>query len=543
MGELVCRRYKKLETLHEGNRAFLNEIAFYLNPDQNTWGNSYTKSSGHQKDEDLQQKTLLYDTSCRDFKDELVDVTLGRAIDPSFTWLKFIPVDTSLITQNNELSIKINKGLAKMADQFAMLLANSGFYPEITQFYENGGDYGFGAITPLIHRNKLKFRAENIFQVYFDEDDLKQISEIGYKRSLTGRQILDKYGNDKAVQVINKAFNMNYKELDSATLEDEQLLHLLKDFEVIVLYLREGDNWKCYAVEKQTKLVLDNKIFKYQPCTIFRMDRSTSMFGTGWGKKILEKAISLDQIKHDTARAFNWMTDPAFQVQDDGFLPDKINPGDILYGDLVTGDMLKPVNLQLKPEFGLEWYREEREGAKKTFKLDSFDFQKKEKQSIAEISEFAGIRNVRVTRFLYRFFDEGLIPLLQSAYYLCLEYGLMVKPEELSGIDIQFNIISPLFAQQRYAKVTNVTRAFQAVAPVLETDPSGRHLIDGKKIIADIWSEFGLSDKLRSEQEANEMAEQEKEQANQDVGSKSAKQTAEAERALAQAEAIKQGGE
>ena len=80
MAELILQRFQKLETIHEPNRAFLNEIAFYLSPDMNTFGNSYTHQSGLARDEPIQQKNLLYDTSCRDFKDELVDYTIGRAI-------------------------------------------------------------------------------------------------------------------------------------------------------------------------------------------------------------------------------------------------------------------------------------------------------------------------------------------------------------------------------------------------------------------------------------------------------------------------------
>ena len=265
------------------------------------------------------------------------------------------------------------------------------------------------------------------------------------------------------------------------------------------------------------------------------MDRSSNMFGQGWGKKALERAITLNQIKHDFSRASNWAVNPVWNAPDDGFLSDTINPGDIIYGDIAAGEVLQPINLNVDPRYALEAYNMERESAQKTFKLDAFDFQKAERQTTSEISEFASVRNVKVSRLVYRFYTEGLIPLLSSIYTLGRKLGLIQRPAILEGIELELDIISPLVAQQRYNKITNMQRSFQAVAPVLQIDPEARHMIDGKRAMADIFSEFGLAHMLRDVDEAQAKADEEKQAQTSGIESQSLKDSAEAERAAAQA--------
>ena len=539
-GAKICNRYKAMYAKHEHNRSFLNEIAFYFDPENSRYGQD--TESNTVKHEKYQYKNLLYDTTCRDYKDELVDYTLGRIIDPSFAWLKLLPMDKSILTENSEDAYEIKRGISQLEDQFIQVLSTTGFYPEVTQWFENGGDYGFGSLSVYKKGGRVRFKAENVFQILFDEDDSKDISEVAFMKTVLGSELLTQFGEKKAIQVINELNGANLTSLKLDTLDATEILYLNQQFQIITMYIKTGSIWKEYCVDKKSQIVLRDQTLQYQPNVIFRMERGSSMYGRGWGKKNLERAITLDQIKHDASRASSWAVDPVWQANDDGMTPPQINPGDILFGDLVAGDVVRPVPMQTRPEYALQYYEMEREATKKSFKLDSFDFQKKEKQSIAEISEFAGIRNVRVSRFLYRFFTEGLIPALKSAYYLALETGMIKKPDSIKNLDLQLDFISPLFAQQRYSKVTNLSRAFQASAPAFEVDPSTKHIIDGKKIASDIFSEFGLADKLKTTEQAEEAYAKEQEMMNRDVGSKSAKQSADAEKSLAQAQAIREGG-
>lgn len=541
-GELLLQRYNKLLNRHQTNRNIMSEIAFYFDPDNFQYSNEV--SPGGDRNNDHEYKNLLYDTTCRDYKDELVDFTLGRIIDPSFSWLKLMPADPSILAMNTPEATSLKIGLGQLEEQFAQVLSASSFYPEATQWYENGGDYGFGAcsIYPKKSSNKLHIRAENPFHIVFDEDDSKNVNEVFFESVMTGSQILSKFGEEKFIKLIKKAEDETIVSIRADSVNSDDVLRLHKEYRVVTGYIKHKEIWKEFCVDRKSHCVLREENREYNPCIVYRMDRSSSLFGKGWGKKCLERAITLDKIKHDFFRASNWAVNPVWQIMDDEQIPDEVNPGDRLYGDLAAGDLIKPANMNIRPEYALQAYEIEREASKKAFKIDAFDFQKKEKQSIAEISEFASMRNVKVSRFVYRFITEGLVPFLRSAYYIAVQQGIIVKPESIQNVPIKIDIVSPLFAQQRYNKITNVTRAFQASAPATEVDPAARHMINGKRLVSDIFSEFGLANVLNTEDEADAKAEEEKQATMQGIDSKAAKDRADAEKSLATAEQIKNEG-
>ena len=540
---LFLQRYNKLLGVHQHNRSTMSEIAFYLDPDNFQYSSEIGPSTP--KDNYSNYKNLLYDTTCRDYKDELVDFTLGRIIDPSFSWLKLLPADPAVLTLGGNEIMQIRVALSQLEEQFAQVLAASSFYPEVTQWYENGGDYGFGGLTiyPKKGGNTLHIRAENPFHLIFDEDDSKNISEVYFESVMTGAQILSKFGEEVFLKLIKNDTNDTVVSIKADSLDEQDVLRLCKEHRVVSGYIKNKEVWKKICVDKRTHTVLADYSTNYAPCIVYRMDRSSNMFGKGWGKKVLERAITLDKIKHDFFRASNWAVNPVWQIMDDEQIPDDINPGDRLYGDLAAGDLIKPANLNIRPEYALQAYEIEREASKKAFKIDAFDFQKKEKQSIAEISEFASMRNVKVSRFVYRFLTEGLTPLLRSAYYLALQEKLITKPEAIRNLPLKIDIVSPLFAQQRYNKITNVTRAFQAAAPAMELDPAARHMINGKRLTSDIFSEFGLAGSLNTEDQADARAQEEQQAAMGGAESKSAKDRADAEKSMAMAEQIRREGE
>jgi hypothetical protein len=230
-------------------------------------------------------------------------------------------------------------------------------------------------------------------------------------------------------------------------------------------------------------------------------------------------------------------------VPDDGFLlPVRTTPGSLNFYRTGTRDRLEPLQMGANNALGLNMEEQRRQAIREAFYVDQLLMGQGQTMTATEVLQ----RNEEKMRLLGpvmgRMQSELLQPLINRSFAILLRQGAFpTPPEELQGLDIDIEYVSPLAKSQKMAELQSTLRGIEVLSQFGEMAPVMDYL-DSDKMIQYLVDVLGLPARvIRSSEEVMMVRRQQQQAA--EAQAQAEQQAANAEQAGQIAPYIKATGE
>lgn len=477
------------------------DVARYVIPNkENVWDYNYA-GKGEKKN------LRLYDSSARHYNELLASALHSMLTNPSVQWFE-------LTTGNRELDKdpKVKEYLQKTVRRIHQVLNNTNFQTEIHEVYLDLGSFGTGAM--LIDEddeNVMNFSSRPIYQFHLMENFKNQIDTFFIEIALSGRKILQKYGEDALT---------------------EQFLKMIKekpDKEHIVIMMvspnEERDREKKDSSNKPFKslhflqkecLILKRSGFDEFPAVFPRWIKdSMEIYGRSPSMKALPDIKMINSMMKTIIRAAQKVVDPPLMIPDDGFMRFNTKPGGLNPYRSGTTDKVYPIETRGQVGIGIDMVKDIRDRIKESFYIDQLQLREGPQMTATEVNARTDEHLRLLGPILGRLHFELLQPLIARVLGIMKRKKKLPEnpPEALAGADIEVYYSSQIARAQRISEGNSFERYFAAVMGMAEAFPSIIDNFNPDGISQYLASIHGVSHEvMREEQERDAIREQNQEQ-------------------------------
>jgi hypothetical protein len=249
---------------------------------------------------------------------------------------------------------------------------------------------------------------------------------------------------------------------------------------------------------EETKMKIREGGFDEMPLLVVRFNKdSESTWGRSPAMNCLSDTKMVNKMSEITIRAAQKQLDPPLMVPDDGFLlPVRTTPGSLNFYRSGTRDRMEPMQIGANNSLGLNMEEQRRNAIRQAFYVDQLLLDAGPQMTATEVLSRQEQRMRLLGPVLGRLQSELLQPLIDRCFALMLRQGSFVTPpEELQGLDIDIEYVSPLAKAQKQSELQNTLRGVEVlsqmaqIAPVLDyldSDKMVRYLIDVMGLPAEI---------------------------------------------------------
>jgi len=532
-GEII-QRYDALYSERKGNVESIWELierfVLPLRGEFYSTLNSEGELDWHRRD--------IYDSTAIFACQSLAASLHGNLTSPGQTWfeLRFRDEELNEADEPKEWLDSVTKIIYNAVNE-------SNFDIEIAEAYLDLVGFGTSVLIEELDEETgmLNFSAIPVREIYFEEDDKKQVAKLYRRLQWTPLQIISKFGEKNVPDRINK---LAEDPSSSTTREDV----------IFALYPRKTskdiDTGKPLAPKVRPvgyKYVLKNGQetlgeeggFYEMPAFVARWRKSA---GSRWGHSpatiALADILTLNQIKEATLEAAGKAIDPANLAEAGNIIGDmELDKGGLTIVTDING--LKPYESGSKFDISNLEIGMLTESIRKAFFQDQLEL----KDSPAMTATEANIRYELMQRLLGPTFGrvktDMLDPLIQRAFNILFRGGLLPEvPQGLEEADIDISYSGPLARSQKYDAAATVQEFIMQIAQMAEIFPDAMDILDVDGAVRAIANARGVPAKaLKGDAEIEEIRKARAEQ------QQAAQQTQQAQEMGAAMENVGKGGE
>jgi hypothetical protein len=198
--------------------------------------------------------------------------------------------------------------------------------------------------------------------------------------------------------------------------------------------------------------------------------------------------------------------DPPLLVPDDGFImPVRTNPGGLNFYRAGSRDTITPLQAGANIPIGLSMEEQRRGAIRSAFYVDQLLSGDSPNMTATEVIQRQEERMRVIGPVLGRLMNEMLRPLIDRVFGLMLrEEMLALPPENLQGMDVDIEYVSPLARAQKSSSLNSTIRALEVLMPLSQSLPVGDHL-DPDGLVRHITEALGVpKTTLRSQRDVDE---------------------------------------
>ena len=521
---------RRLKTLHSNRsnwESHWQELADYMLPRRADI--TKKRAQGDKRTE------LIYDGTAIHAVELLAASLHGMLTGASAPWFSMRFRDP--ILQDSDAA---NEWLEATTDQMYMAFNRSNFQQEIHELYYDLVVFGTAAMfVEAGNEEGLRFSCRHIAEIYISEDAQGKVDTVYRKFELTARAIATRFGEKNLPQKIAKS-------LTDDPFKEHPLVHCIfpKDGIKSDLFAQIDKPIGSIYYCEDTKMVLGEGGFDEMPMLIPRFNKdSVSVYGRSPGMTCLSDTKMLNKMSEITIRSAQKQLDPPLMVPDDGFLlPVRTTPGSLNFYRTGTRDRLEPLQMGANNALGLNMEEQRRQAIREAFYVDQLLMGQGQTMTATEVLQ----RNEEKMRLLGpvmgRMQSELLQPLINRSFAILLRQGAFpTPPEELQGLDIDIEYVSPLAKSQKMAELQSTLRGIEVLSQFGEMAPVMDYL-DSDKMIQYLVDVLGLPARvIRSSEEVMMVRRQQQQAA--EAQAQAQQQAANAEQAGQIAPYIKATGE
>jgi len=475
------RRYKTLSDQRKNWESHWQQLADYMLPRRADI--TKKRSEGDKRTELIFDGTALHAV-------ELLAASLhGYMTSPSVPWFSLGYRQRQL--QDSDASMEWLEDAQK---QMYMAFNRSNFQQEIHELYYDLVVFGTACL--YIEQDidgGMRFSCRHIAEIYISEDAQGRVDTVYRKFSMTARAIAAEFGEENLPQKIAK-------DLKEHPYEEHTLIHAVfpKDGVKSDLFSQiqkpVGSVYYC----EETKMKIREGGFDEMPLLVVRFNKdSESTWGRSPAMNCLSDTKMVNKMSEITIRAAQKQLDPPLMVPDDGFLlPVRTTPGSLNFYRSGTRDRMEPMQIGANNALGLNMEEQRRTAIRQAFYVDQLILDSSPQMTATEVLSRQEQRLRLLGPVLGRLQEELLKPLIDRCFGIMFRQGaFMAPPEELQGMEIDIEMISPLAKAQKQSELQNTMRGIEVlsqmsqIAPVLDYIDSDRlvnYLIDVMGMPAEI---------------------------------------------------------
>lgn len=497
--QAILKRWGAMKSDRVNWESHWDEVSKFVIPRKDDIYGQNIKGGGEKKTNRLFDATAIQ-------SNELLSAALHAMLtNPTSLWF-------TLTTGNPDLDRDDNarRWLQLTTQDMHNVLNNSNFQTEVHETYNDLGSFGTGLMRIEEDDQKVvRFHSRPIYEAWIAENN-KQIVDIVYRKfKWELRQIVQKFG----IEALPGDMAERLKTNGQMGFKQFEILHCVHPEGNEELAAKKGGPLKIESayIMLQGKCILGVEGFMEMPYVVPRWTKiSGEVYGRSPAMKSLPDIKMLNQVVKTVIRSAQKMVDPPLQMPDDGtLLPLRTMPNGINYYRAGTKDRIEPLLTGGQPNIGFDMMADLRQRIRSAFFIDQLQLQEGPQMTATEVLQRTEEKLRLMGPILGRQQFEFLRPLLDRVFSIMRRKGeLREAPEILRGRNVEFQYSSQIVRAQKLNESQNFLRAIDAVAPIVQADPSSLDNIDADKMVRHALQLHGVpQDLLRSSAEIAELRE------------------------------------
>jgi hypothetical protein len=402
----------------------------------------------------------IYDSTPGSALMRLAAVLQSMLTNRELEWFQLETDDEELNEQQ-----EVKEWLENDADILRKSLSNSNFYQQAHEMYIDLGGLGMGVMYIEEYKNPSRdfyFSTRHLREVYVSEGDQGETDSIDLLRSMTARQIFERWDKqtttgaipEKVVKAMDKDPEQRFEILQSVFPNPDYNEKIRNP-----LYYR----YQCAWIDRDEKKEIDRGGYHEFPFIVVPWAKATGEdYGRGPGWEALADVKTLYAMKKTLLRVAEKIADPPLQVPKKGFISPtiKLTPGGINFYDATTQGRIEPIEIGANFPVTLEMLQDQREQIRDQFfvtQLQLIDV----REMTAEEARLRTAENARIIGPTFgRLNDDYLDRLVDRCRGILARNGklseipqVVLEAEKEKGTQLRVKFVSPLAKAQAASDV------------------------------------------------------------------------------------------
>ena len=461
----------------------------------------------------------VFDTTAIQANEMLAAALHGGLINPASNWFAMSPEDPK--AQNGyEARRWIDSAQRTMMKTFNSEKGN--FYQQAHELFLDLVAYGTACMYVDEETGKqIRFNTRHLSEVHIAENNKGMVDKVIRTFKFTARQAAQEWGEENIGQGLRAALMTNPdKEYDF-----HHIVIPREDAERMGNEAMEGvpknRDWVGYYVCKEDKCILDISGFYENPYIVVRWEK---LVGETYGRSPAWNALSdirmINVMSEVMIRSAQKQVDPPLLVSDDGvIMPLQTRPSGVNVGGVSMDGrpLIQPLQTGGNLNVGLEMMNQRREAIRQAYFVDQFIPKEGTPVTATEAMQNEENRMRLTGPQLSRVQSEFLSRIIDRVFAIHQRAGSFPEPpQELEGVDLNIEYMSPLAKNQRARELMSLNKAIQSSEILLSTNPDLLEVLDGESYLRDALDIAGVSAKhIRSDKEYAEIIDQRRQQQEQ----------------------------
>jgi hypothetical protein len=480
----LLKRHMKLVSGRSNWDAHWKEVADYVIPMKEDVYRTGTKGE--------KKMSKIFDCTPIHANELLGSALHGMLTNPAIGWFDLSTGD-SILDSKRHIRLFLQNAVVRMHD---VLNDMSNFQTEIHETYIDLGSLGTAPlrIEESDKSDIVVFSARPIYELYIVENHNGYIDTAHRVIKYTGKQMLD-------------AFPDRFDEMERGLLqqklfEEFEVIHVVEPRKQIISGGIPFTSKKPYAsiyIWKEKGRVIKESGFDEFPYAIPRWTKTSfETYGRSPAMKALGDIKMINAMMQTTIRGAQKMVDPPLQVPDDGVtLPIRTTPGGTNYYRSGTKDRIEPMNLNARPDIGIQVMDDVRMRIRQAFFIDQLQLKEGPQMTATEVMQRTEEQLRMLGPILGRLHHELLKPIIDRLFAIMVRRGEFgVIPGELSDRNLKITYSSMIARAQRTSEVENITRTISVMAPFIQTMPNIMDNFDGDKLLKHVASSYRVPEEV-----------------------------------------------
>lgn len=502
--QMYLKKYKACKHKRANWDEHWRDVARYVIPNKENVFDYNHRSKGDRKN--LQ----LYDSSARHYNELLASALHSMLTNPSVQWFELTTGEREI---DNIPAVK--DYLQRTVRKIHQVLNNTNFQTEIHEVYLDLGSFGTGAM--LIDEddeNVMNFSSRPIYQFHVMENFKNQIDTFFIEIAMSGRKIMQKYGEDELGEDL-------YKKCKDKPDNDHIVIMMVcpNEDRDPKLKLPSNKPFKSIHIHEKTGTILKRSGFDEFPAVFPRWIKdSMETYGRSPAMKSLPDIKMINAMMKTVIRAAQKVVDPPLMIPDDGFMKFNTKPGGLNPYRAGTQDRIYPLETRGQVGLGIDMINEIRTRIKESFYIDQLQLRDGPQMTATEVNARTDEHLRLLGPILGRLHFELLQPLIARVIGIMKRKNLLPPdpPEELAGLAPQVYYSSQIARAQRISEGQNFDRYFMSVGSMAQIFPEIMDNFDPDSVAKYLGGIYGVPQEvMREDEDREEMREQRAQQQQQ----------------------------
>lgn len=497
------KRLAVLQEEFESWKAHFKDITEYLFPRRGRYLDEDTKPNSGEK----RNESILHNEAGLALR-TLKAGMHGGLTSPARRWFKLTLADRDLVKFG-----PVKEWLEAVERILFYIFAKSNFYDAITPIYGELGAFGTGALYPEEDfETVVRFYPFTVGEYYIATDEHLRVNTLYRIYWMTASNMKRAFGENKLSEPIKTVLRNGVKD------EWFQVVHLIEPNEDAKPGSRDIKNKPFRSVYYEYKNENGGRFLRESGYDSFPIMaprwsvNGSDVYGISPGMEALGDIKMLQQMEDRGLRALDYLIKPPVNapasLKNDII---KLIPGGVNFGDSQRNEVLTPI-YQVRPDLDklIAKQNETKDLIRRAFYTDLFTtfIQDQERDKTAyEISKMETEKLSQLGQVVGKFQAELIEPMIDRVFEIANRNGLIPPPpQELEGMDIEIEHVSPLAQAQKAVGVSAIDQYAGFVGSVAGFKPNIVDKFDEDEAADQYGDLIGLPSKIvRSDDEVKKI--------------------------------------